>query len=293
MTPDMVLRWRKHGKVNPFVSYSGAYTMSEITDSAGTPYILYTLTGSGELVLAGDVQYWMCGGGAGGQKGSTTTNSSTKDSYYYAGTGGGGGYIFSGVLDKGEYTIAIGIGGGSNTNGGATTLTKNAVQISTADGGKYTGAGGSGGGGKGATFEDAVYIDLDSGGYWNYDRSSRTFSGGTGKGASTAPFDIASLKYHCAGGGGGSTYSNASTGGGTGGTNGASGASSAAKGSYVKHIAPGGDYGGGTGACGSLTAAGNASFYGSGGGGGGVAYGDYVAGGAGYQGVAYVLVPAA
>ena len=119
---------------------------------------------------------------------------------------------------------------------------------------------------------------------------------GSGDGIAKYPFgDSTTFKSHCAGGGGGpaSFYDHSqpyptTTSGGNGGSNGGNGGY-AGSGSGA-----GGDYGGGRGGSYGGSAA---TFYGGGGGGGGAngdnnSGGSGYAGGAGYQGVVYIRVPA-
>lgn len=258
-------------------SYSGAYTVSQVTDAEGRTCNLYTLTGSGTLVLEDTVQYWMCGGGALGS--------------YAGGSGGSGGYIDTGNLAAGEYVVSIGAGGGSD-DGGDTTITKAGDSVATAAGGERLGNGGSG---RGEGGKPSSYA-------------------GTGSGVTTYPFGITSLYAHSAGGAGGN-YMKGTTNvyykGGTGGTNGGSGGSrSKSTRDDAKNSVGGGARGGGAGGTVNVNPGvtidvtcvnngGSASFYGSGGGGGaGIYYGEGYSpseinafGGSGYQGVVYLLIP--
>ena len=239
------------------MTYSGDHTSKTIT-SGGVEYTLYTITGSGTLTVEGefaDTSIWLCGGGANGQKGSTT--------YGY---GGGGGYAAShtGKIEQGTYTVTIGAAAGTTSFG----------SLATAKGASGKN-GGTGGG--------------------NY---------GKGDGIAKYPFaDTANFKCHCAGGGGGESEqyvtgsgSKVSTGG-KGGTNGGDGG-------VTGSGTTGGDYGGGQGGDAYITydeayvwGGESATFYGSGGGGGGYAKSggsttDKGIGGAGYQGVVYIRIPA-
>ena len=248
------------------VVYTGEYTVSEITVD-GAVHKLYTLLTSGTLTLDGDARYWMCGGGAGGESASS----------YNCGRGGGGGYVREGTINAGSYAVTIAAGGAVNANGGATKI----GSALTANGGNKTGDGGSGGG--------AAYVD-----------GINTVAG-KGAGVSTIPFGL-EMDPHCAGGGGGQLHTNGYTNGGNGGSNGSDGYSGG--GSGHNHQL-GGERGGGNGGNphspsvsdpAGIRDGSGASFYGSAGGGGGLMvivdsnarY--YGTGGAGYQGVAYVLV---
>ena len=280
-------------------SYTGEYTTSDVTVD-GVACTLYTLTGSGTLNIGVDnAQYWICGGGAGGAAGKIDAAPSTSGTSSYGnvggGNGGGGGFTASGTLSTGSYAVLIGAGGTTDTGGSETS-----IATYSAGGGGADGNGGSGGGACGY----AGYID--------YSIKHINGTAGTGDGLSKYPFGLESLNAHCAGGGGGCIwyyyYTNSSNidnlryTGGAGGSNGANGgrekSDSVGGGS-------GGTYGGGTGATynvmSGLGTGGDASYYGSGGGGGGsyrykqgasTDNTDVSNGGNGYQGVAYVLVPA-
>lgn len=261
-----------------FGSYSGTYTVSQVTDTEGTLCDLYTITGSGTLELGDSARYWICGGGACGDSSG--------------GNGGGGGRVNSGTIDAGSHIIAIGAGGTrSARNGANTTIAASGnVTEATANGGGSNGNGGSGGGSGGMQSPD-IY--------------------NSGAGVSTYPFGITSLYAHSAGGAGGNCYHAYDTyyyrKGGTGGSNGSNGGRS----SYsiqLGYAVAGGQHGGGSGgtagregedATSSITATtssgGSATFYGSGGGGGGYFRSDFnnigSSGGNGYQGVMYLLIP--
>lgn len=260
------------------VTFTGTHTISDITID-GKAYKLMTMTGSGTLtVKGGEVQYWMCGGGAGG--GAGIVNSSTS----FGGRGGGGGFSAAGALATGEYVVQIASGGQTDANGSDTILGS-----VTAKGGYTNGNGGSGGGAQVCA------------GYHAEHSKSETWveTAGTGAGTSTYPFGVSGLYAHCAGGASGSAFYKGrknSTSyriyGCNGGTNGGNGSSKA----YTTADDPqGGVKGGGNGAV--TGNGGNGTFYGAGAG-GGAAYRSSGGqtegpGGAGYQGVAYVLVPVA
>jgi len=253
-----------------FTSYSGAYTTSEVTLD-GVKYTLYTLTGSGTLVLEGrgEARVWMCGGGGNGYRGSAST-------WANGGGGGGGGYVTSGVLASGIHTVTIGArtGATSFVHAKGTTLSANPGSNASSSNG---GSGGSGGG-----------------------AGRKNGSNGKGAGVSTYPFGLTSLYAHSAGGGGGAVLDSSTTEyffyGYEGGSNGKS-ASKISTASY----AAGGERGGGKGGWVSKNEVNgsSATFYGSGGGGGGAqpmttTHDEYEgSAGYGYQGVAYVLIPAA
>lgn len=259
----MIFNYGRSGGGAKF-EYTGDYTTEDYTGTDGTRYKLYTLTGSGVVTAeAKSADIWMCGGGSNGI--SPTAWGGTN--------GGAGAYCTSiqGLPISGEYVVTIGAGNGGVTSFGS-MLSVNGVQNSN--------NGGTGGGENGAKWGSEVV--------------------GQGDGKSKYPFlDSAHFKCHCAGGGGGchrrdgGTDNRFTSSGGKGGTNGGNG-SFGVDGSEYSTPTPGagGEYGGGAG--GALGSRGkDATFYGSGGGGGANVYsGTLYAGGAGYQGVVYVRIPA-
>lgn len=293
------------GENKPF-SYTGEYTEQDYTSTSGTKHKIYMLITSGNLNLPSGTKFsiWGCGGGAGGKSAESTSALAMQRS----GSGGGGGYIIptthfdTGVIDL---SIIIGAGGMCNKDGGETSC--NGLTVIGAGGTSSftTPTGGSGGGGG-----VSGYINDSSVSITNY-------AGGSGKGISTYPFAITSLKAHCAGGAGGqshlSYYSSSDQGshnyyflGGNGGSNGGNGKMAGSSGvSGNREVQPaGGAYGGGNGGwCdkGEAYLKGeDATFYGGGGGGGAldvdasyyVAYRATIGkGGAGYQGVVYIAIP--
>lgn len=261
------------------MSYSGAHTVKEITVN-GTTYTQYTITGSGTLTVEGmynDAAIWLCGGGANG-----TNLSSTYDG---SGYGGAGAYAASAENQtlSGTYAVTVGAAQGATSFG--TLLSVNAVSGRN---------GGSGGGGAGG-YRDPSSSSTNVSGY----------GGGSGDGQSKVPFgDSATFNPHCAGGGGGAYYRGSDLQwftGGAGGSNGGSGGAGRYSDSSSLSGGSGGNYGGGAGGS-SSNSGGNggsgARFYGSGGGGGGCKVVPYTwspdsgSGGAGYQGIVYIRVPA-
>lgn len=271
---------RQFFSAGPQVSFTGTHTISDITIS-GAAYKLYTLTGSGTLSVGGNgIRYWMCGGGAGGGTGIIS------DATSFGGRGGGGGYSTGGTLITGEYVVQIASGGQADADG-ADTICGNV----TAKGGHANGNGGSGGGAQVCA------------GYHASASTTQTWveAAGTGAGVSTYPFGISGLYPHCAGGASASAFSKLRSSatsyriyGCNGGSNGENGSNKATE--HTPTDAPsGGIKGGGNGAISGN--GGNGTFYGAGAG-GGYAYRSANnkstgTGGAGYQGVVYVLVPAA
>ncbi len=241
-------------------AYSLTYTGAKNEDTIvrnGKAWRRLTLTGSGTLTVAGTVVADICAVG-GGSKGA--------GSY-----GGAGGYV---VNASGRTlttcTVTIGAAGGDTKIG---TVTAAGVPANR--------NGQSGGG------------------------SRATYTAGTGAGTSTSPFgDTVNFQRHAAGGGGGGAveYFNEQDFygylGGAGGSNGASGSSGGQWGLNRSSIGGAGGLGGaGKGGNGSIFpgTGGNATYYGSGGGGCGLHIwedGTTSSGavGLGYQGVCYLLI---
>lgn len=295
------LLWRKVG-----FEYTGDFAESSV-EIDGAPYTLYTLTTSGLLTVYGDgIRFWMCGSGAGGKNTVESHTVVVERGYYYdTGNGGGGGYVASGDLKAGEWAVVIGAGGPSNADGNATSISAGKTAYS-ADGGKVSGAGGSGGG-----------SGLKCDHYRSTAVSVKSLNNqGKGAGVSTYPFGLTELFAHCPGGGGGSGWAYAGSSsqdtvnnGGNGGTNGGNGSGGGTERKsydYTTLTTPGGTggvKGGGNGggvtynASAAYATGKNASFYGSGAG-GGAYYRKYSdtqrigTGGIGYQGVVYIAVPA-
>lgn len=273
-----------------FLTYDGAYTVSQVTYD-GKLCNLYTLTGSGILTLNDDALFWMCGGGSNG--GSAKAYASSG--YVYGGFGGGGGYILSGEIASGSnMVVTVGAGNCGQTSiidGDTSYITQAHASIPCKDGA-------SGGGGTGSiTGNDEDY---------NYNHGEV----GTGTGESTIPFGIADLGQHCAGGAAGvigtSVYDSNHTImlGGAGGSNGGNGGkptnymNTYDDGLYGRN---GGTKGGGKGRGlnyikHTFLDGSDATFYGSGGGGGATCYDNVMSGPTftasaynGYQGVVYIL----
>lgn len=250
---------------DPWWNYLGAFTQRTVTVD-GVPRTLLTLKGNGDLIVLGDLwaDLWMCGCGATGGDAIPGVK---------AGDGGGGGYWLQ-ALDLKLATCPVTV---PKTPSGATLFM--GLQAASAKGK----AGGSGGG-AGGMIGSAV-------------------TGGAGSGASGAtPFGLTALfQPHCAGGGGGGFHGGSSgvhSPGGHGGGSGASGGSSVPGTGLLGGA--GGVSGGGLGGDGFTGAPtayahgvyGGTTQYGSGGGGGG---GGLDAespglGGAGTQGIVYLLL---
>ena len=244
------------------ITYTGTHTeYGMVTMSDGARYRLLAFTSSGTLSIQQPVNCEVCVVG-GGANGATATNK------------GGGGDGGAGAYLKNQSVYAY--NGGSVVVGARQGVSSIADVSVNAVSGK---SGGTGAGGK---------------------------TGGIGDGISKYPFgdtgySLWAGKPHCAGGGHGAddSGSNPSQGhkGGDGGTNGSNGYQ------WGNHVAAnprggvGGSYGGGTG--GDYTTGGNgrnATYYGSGAGGGRKYLDrDYNVrcydGGSGYQGIVYIRIP--
>ena len=244
------------------INYTGAHTdYGMVTMSDGARYRLLAFTSSGTLSIEQPVNCEVCVVG-GGANGATATNK------------GGGGDGGAGAYLKNQSVSAY--------NGGPVVVGARQGVSSIADVSVNAVSGKSGGTGAGGK------------------------TGGIGDGISKYPFgdtgySLWAGKPHCAGGGHGAddSGSNPSQGhkGGDGGTNGSNGYQ------WGNHLAAnprggvGGSYGGGTG--GDYTTGGNgrnATYYGSGAGGGRKYLDrDYNVrcydGGSGYQGIVYIRIP--
>ena len=244
------------------ITYTGAHTdYGMVTMSDGARYRLLAFTASGTLSIEQPVNCEVCvvGGGANGAKAS-----------HGGGDGGAGAYLKNqSVSAYNGGSVVVGAAQGISSIGGVSV-----AAVSGRNGG--TGAGGN--------------------------------TAGTGDGISKYAFEDTGYslwagKPHCAGGGHGAyewkddktdpyTYG---YNGGNGGTNGGNGYP---RGSYATNPSGGvgGSYGGGAGGAGGAGNGGNATYYGSGAG-GGRCYRDpndayvYYNGGSGYQGIVYIRIP--
>lgn len=240
------------------ITYTGAHTdYGMVTMSDGARYRLLAFTSSGTLSIEQPVNCEVCVVG-GGANGAKATNS--------GGNGGAGAYLKNqSVSAYNGGSVVVGAGQGVSS---IADVSVNAVL------GKN---GGTGAGGQ---------------------------SAGTGDGISKYPFEDTGYslwvgKPHCAGGGQGVNVWSDGGGysGGNGGTNGGNGYSKSA---YVSVASGGvgGSYGGGVGGSygGGARNGGNATYYGSGAGGGCYYRHDNNAGtpydgGSGYQGIVYIRIP--
>ena len=235
------------------ITYTGAYTdYGMVTMSDGARYRLLAFTSSGTLSIEQPVNCEVCVVG-GGANGTKATNGQGGD-------GGAGAYLKNqSVSAYNGGSVVVGAGQGVSS---IADVSVNAVSGQN---------GGTGAGGKTA---------------------------GTGDGISKYPFEDTGYslwagKPHCAGGGQGvEEFGGKGFTGGDGGTNGSNG--------YPRHNdsvsspsgGAGGSYGGGVGGSdGTAWNGGNATYYGSGAGGGGYRYPAGYYGGSGYQGIVYIRIP--
>lgn len=253
------------------ITYTGAHTdYGMVTMSDGAQYRLLAFTASGTLSIEQPVNCEVCvvGGGANGAK---PNNSNVS----VGGDGGAGAYL------KNQSVSAY--------NGGPVVVGARQGVSSIADVSVNAVSGKNGGTGAGANIAGAG------------DNSAE--AGGTGDGISKYPFEDTGYslwagKPHCAGGGQGAAVWSDGGGfnGGNGGTNGGNGSSRLGYSSPASG-GPGGSYGGGPGGSyGSVGAGRNATYYGSGAGGGGWQNidSDYAIlhnGSSGYQGIVYMRIP--
>lgn len=239
------------------ITYTGAHTdYGMVTMSDGARYRLLAFTSSGTLSIEQPVNCEVCvvGGGANG------TNAANSGPSAGAGDGGAGAYL------KNQSVSAY--NGGPVVVGARQGVSSIADVSVNAVSGKN---GGTGAGGK---------------------------TGGTGDGISKYPFEDTGYslwagKPHCAGGGQGvEVYDGYGFSGGNGGTNGGNGYPRSGNVSNPSG-GVGGSYGGGAGGRSSGTGNGeNATYYGSGAGGGRINSGPVLGnGGSGYQGIVYIRIP--
>lgn len=254
--------------------FSKEPTITRSVQWEGRSWTMYQVTQSCQLTVEGQAprgKICLCGGGAAGSY-------STRDKN--GGNGGGGGYMeqFADVLiTSGSFVIGAG-GNFSSTAGGRTSYASYG-----ASGAGATGAGGSGGGAGG--------------------NLSSTCPGDK---KSKYPFGRTSLYAHCGGGGGGGYFYDRHSlkqnnrRGGKGGSLGSNGAACENLGEIFGYGGTGGVRGGGNGGVGDQVMDGylmdrtepgkNATFYGSGGGGGAACRTAAGIGGNGYQGIAYIML---
>lgn len=247
------------------ISFSGNMIDHKVvTMGNGKQYRLLELTSSGTLTLEGEVNadVWVCNGGANGQTAYKGSNQ-----YYYGGKGGNGGNFrkTTAALPK-SLAVVIASAGGTTSVAG--------ISFSSWVAGSKGGSGAN------------CYFTGPTGG-----------AGGAKAGGDTRPFsDNFFTKYPCAGGGGGSVR--------YGGMNGDGGGGGSSTGAGSKGVADGDTFRGGAGGVTGGGAGGgyannaiqntgcNATYYGSGGGGGfAIDNPNFYEGGAGYQGACFIRIP--
>ena len=173
-------------------TYSYTGTKSTGTDTNGKFYV--KLIGDGTLTVTGtmDVDIFLVGGGGGGG-GGTATGATLA----YGGGGGGQAVISSKTLTRGtSYVVDIGSGGGSNSNGSATTIS--ALSLTAAGGKKGTSSAGGASGGSTGTGGTPTYATASGSG------NSNSATGGSG-GQGMRAFNNSTIgsTYYGGGGGGG------------------------------------------------------------------------------------------
>ena len=246
------------------ITYTGAHTdYGMVTMSDGARYRLLAFTGSGTLSIEQPVNCEVCvvGGGSNGQGGGSSGG----------GSGGAGAYLKNqSVSAYNGGSVVVGAGKGASSIADV-SVDKVGGFVSSPNGG--TGAGGN--------------------------------TAGTGDGISKYPFEDTGYslwagKPHCAGGGQGAYVRENGPNdiqgykGGNGGTNGGNGYPRGSNQVSNPSGGVGGSYGGGAGAISGT--GGDATYYGSGGGGGNRSeYADgnvgVGRGGKGYQGIVYIRIP--
>ena len=240
------------------ITYTGAYTdYGMVTMSDGARYRLLAFTSSGTLSIEQPVNCEVCVVGGGANGSKATSHNGAA-----GGDGGAGAYL------KNQSVSAY--NGGSVVIGASQGVSSIAGVSVNAVSGKN---GGTGAGGQTA---------------------------GTGDGISKYPFEDTGYslwagKPHCGGGGqGANDYYGQGMNGGNGGTNGGNGYPRVSNWVSPPSGGVGGSYGGGAG--GTTGNGGNATYYGSGAGGGRY-YEDssgnqtFYNGGSGYQGIVYMRIP--
>ena len=267
------------GAYPPSPTPTGIATGGTITDVGG--YRIHTFTSSGTFTVtqSGNVESLIVAGGGGGGNPSDRTG----------GGGGAGGlkYTASTAVTAQAYTITVGNGGGTATNGSNSS----ALGITATGGGKgATGYGGGvGNGGSGGGCMHNAYVGTGTGGEGNNGGSPGYDSGNGGSGTFSA----------CGGGGAGAVGGAASTiTGGAGGVglaysiSGASVYYAGGGGGGVQNLGQGGNVGvggNGGGGNGGVNGSGSNGTANTGGGGGGA--GSTGTGGSGGSGIVIIRYP--
>lgn len=249
------------------ITYTGKYTDQVVTMGDGLQYRLLTLTSSGNLTLdeaCNNVGVWLCSGG----------NKGVDASSRGAGDGGAGGeFAYSTYSNLLTGVVVVAAGGGTPSSSGP--------------GHGYS------------EFRPNGQIDnsIDFQNGAEGGDGAALYSAGRGGAApleSTQPFkDSYFTSYPCAGGGGGSSYNTGGRyeGGGGGSSLGRGEDGGRGTGSAAGGITGGGKGGDAEGSSESEKAGQNATYYGSGGGGGALRHAETHDGGNGYQGVVFVRIP--
>lgn len=272
------------------IVFSTAPAVTRTVTWNGGQWVEYQVTKSCQMVVDGEVlaHVWACGGGAGGGYGGY-------------GQGGGGAYatLAARSLSSGTYSVVVGAGGPAATSSFVASMvvgSASSIGSTAANGGSTYGNGGSGGG---SSSLSASATNCQGDGQSKYpfgdtsNFSNRSHCGGGGAGVHV---------YYSPASGGTSTNTSRTQVGGVGGSNGKNGNLATTYSLTTSGTgAAGGSYGGGKGGNATYESAsvgGNATYYGSGGGGGSTCYkaredvSISAKGGAGYQGIVYIRVPA-
>lgn len=202
-------------------TYTGTYSW---IDDGGINFRLKFLT-SGVFTPKKNVKIdvFLVGGGAGGGAAAT------------GGRGGGGGgrtltHLSIELQANTAYTITVGAGGASNSNGGTTSAFGYAISGGNTPGNVVPG--GAGGSGGGAGGRDGYFLNGAPGGSNGSAGGSLEYdSGGAGQGTTTREFGETSTTLYAGGGGGGAYYKNNGVGGAGGAGGGGKGGNSSNNGS--------------------------------------------------------------
>lgn len=227
----------------PSFTYTGTYTT--VNDGNNNWRIKFLTSGTFRCNTTIGVDVFLVGGGGGGGKSYST---------YHSGGGGGGGYTTTAsytIQKNTNYTIVVGAGGNSATDGSASTAftyTANGGKKGLAvTGGNSGGNGGSGGGGK-SRFGANGKGGSNGGNGANGGGSSEIGYGGVGQGRTTREFGESTGTLYSGGGGAGARlddFADAAAGGDGGGAAGGTRSSQVGR-SAVANTGGGGGGGAGT-----------------------------------------------
>ena len=170
-----------------------------IDDGNGNWKIKFLTSGTLTLISLGTaengIDAFLVGGGGGGGIGNTTV---------YGGGGGGGGYTTTikgiNLSINTPYSIIVGLGGTSQSNGGQTFAFDVTVNGGSA-GSTYSGGSGGSGGGSGAYYRSSGSLNSSKGGT-DGANGAYGISSGVGQGTTTREFGEEEGTLYSAGGGG-------------------------------------------------------------------------------------------